>query len=139
MPSQEIRKYFGGFVIIGLLVAQVACSTTDHARIGSTTAPSPIDRIIKDRGVIDGMVLDHKGGLTVIEAISGEVVPSCNELEKGGVRKCKYRFGKDQTPEGIKIISDRRIRIIDYVGSHCRSYVDDAGDEYEVCRPPYKK
>lgn len=126
MPSREIRKYFGGLVIIGVLAALTGCTT------------APVDRIIKERGIADGIMLDDKGGITVIEAKSGQVVPSCNDLEKTD-KKCLHRFGKDQTPTDVKIISDRRIRIIEYTGSpRCRTYVDEVtGEEHTVCRPPF--
>ena len=123
MPS---RKIFRGLFIAGIVIGLAACT-------------APVDRIIKERGAIDGVMLNDKGGLTVIETVSGQVVLSCNELEKTN-KKCKYRFGKDQTPTEIKIIRDTKIRIIDYVGSNCRTYVDQGtGEEYEVCRPPYKR
>ncbi len=123
MPS---RKMFFGWCVAGVLVALTAC------------AIAPVDRIVKERGATDGLMLDEKGGLTVIEVKSGQVVPSCNELEKTD-HKCLHRFGRDQTPTDIKIISDRRIRIIDYTGSpRCRTYVDESsGEEHTICHPPY--
>lgn len=122
----QSREIFRGLFIAAMVIGLAACT-------------APVDRIVKDRGVIDGIMLDEKGGLTVIEAVAGQVVPSCRELEKTD-RKCKYHFGKDQVPADIKIIRDTRIRIISYVGSNCNTYVDEVtGEEYEVCRPPYSK
>ncbi len=125
------RKYAGEFAKLAVFVTMAA--------VAACTTPAPIDRIAKERGVADGILLDDNGKLTVIEAKSGQVVPSCDELEKTD-KKCIHRFPKDQNPTDIKIIRETKIRIVDYVGSTCRTYIDEVtGQEYEVCRPPFTK
>lgn len=104
---------------------------------GVTPAPSAVDKLFTERAVIDGIVLNHDGVFTVVDVKTGQPIPSCAELEKTD-KKCKYQFGMEGSPPGVKIIKDETIRIVDFVGSHCRAYVSlSSGKEYEICRPPY--
>lgn len=97
----------------------------------------PLNQLITERALTDGLLLDHNGELTIVDTKSGQRVPSCAELENTD-KKCKYRFGRDGIPPGVKVIKEDQIRVIDYVGSHCRRYVSlGTGNEYEICRPPY--
>lgn len=104
---------------------------------GGAPAPSAVDQLFTERAVIDGLVLNHDGVFTVMDVKTGQPIPSCAELEKTD-RKCKHQFGMEGAPPDVKIIKDETIRIVDFVGSHCRTYVSKStGQQYEVCRPPY--
>ena len=118
------------WLVAGVFAVLTAC---DDMRVKS----SPVDQLIKERAIIDGMFLNHEGVITVVDTKSGQPVPPCAELEKTG-KPCKHHFGMDETPKGVEIIRDMQIRIIDYIGSDCRTYVSRiTGKEWEICHPPY--
>ena len=118
-------------LVVGVFAFLTACDGAKHVK------PTPIDQLIKERAVTDGALLDGKGELTIVDIKSGQPVPSCAELEKTG-KPCKHHFSMDETPKGVEIIRDTQIRIVDYIGSECRTYViRTTGKEYEICHPPY--
>lgn len=119
------------------LLLVVSVFTVLSACKGGAPAPSAVDKLFTERAVVDGIVLTHEGDFTVVDVKSGQPIPSCAELEKMG-KKCKHQFGMEGTPPDVKILKDETIRIVDFVGSHCRTYVSKTtGQQYEACRPPY--
>lgn len=124
------RAVFQIVLVVSTFAVLSACK-------GGAPLPSAVDQLFTERAVVDGIVLNHDGDFTVMDVKTGKPIPSCAELEKTD-KKCKHRFGMEETPPDVKIIKDEMIRIVDFVGSHCRTYVSkSSGQQYEVCRPPY--
>lgn len=128
------KRWF--FLLISLILMGCAHSGKNYNDMDSHHhgSQSGIEGTLKRMGTTSFLAFDKEGNGFVIDVETGKRIPTCEERAKTN-DPCK--FDKEAAAKGrIRILKEQQYKIIDFVGSCCRIYINKTtGQEEEKCFP----